>query len=112
MDQTQLLAEVSEAIADVYREHYVLEGAAVKSYLVDDLLMCVLEDVGTAEEQAAVDRDELLAQRQNFQRRHEPEFCAAVERLTGRRVRTFLSANHVADRIAAEVFFLEPVHGT
>jgi hypothetical protein len=28
-------------------------------------------------------------------------------RLTGRRVKTFLSANHVGDRIAAEVFFLE-----
>ncbi len=112
MDQTQLLAEVSEAIADVYREHYVLEGAAVKSYLVDDLLVCVLEEVGTAEEQAALDRDELLERRQSFQRRHEPAFCDAVERLTGRRVKTFLSANHVADRIAAEVFFLKPAAGT
>ncbi len=108
MEQAQVLDDVSEAIADVYREHYVLESTAVKSYLVDDLLVCVLEDVGTTEEQAAIDRDSVLERRRSFQRRHEPTFCEAVERLTGRRVKSFLSANHVADRIAAEVFFLEP----
>jgi uncharacterized protein YbcI len=113
MDQTaRVLDDVSDAIADVYREHYVLERTVVKSYLVDDLLVCVLEEVGTAEEQATMDRDEILERRQSFQRRHEPAFCEAVERLTGRSVKTFLSANHVADRIAAEVFFLEPAAGT
>ena len=40
----------------------------------------------------------------------EDDFCAAVERLTGRRVIAFLGASHLEPDVAAEIFVLdEPV---
>lgn len=105
---TDVLADVSEAIAALYRASYDLAASKVYSHLAEDVLICVLEDLGTvAERTEAATVEGILDQRRAFQRDHEADFCAAVERLTGRRVRTFLSANHVSDGIAAEVFFLE-----
>jgi hypothetical protein len=100
-----MLDEVSHAIADVYRGHFDIERTGVSSYMIDDVLICVLENVGDISEQTA---DRSLGQRRAFQHDHEDEFSEAVERLSGRHVRTFLSANHVAQGIAAEVFFLSP----
>jgi hypothetical protein len=107
MEPGAVLEDVSEAIAAIYGDHYAIDRTSVTTYLVDDLLVCVLEDVVPTDAEEGTQIDAVLDQRRSFQRRHEPEFCAAVERVTGRRVRTFLSANHVGDRIAAEVFFLE-----
>jgi uncharacterized protein YbcI len=106
MDPGPVLDDVSEAIADIYGDHYAVDRTSVTTYLMDDLLVCVLEDVVPTDAEQRAHVDAVLDQRRSFQRRHEPEFCAAVERITGRRVKTFLSANHVGDRIAAEVFFL------
>jgi hypothetical protein len=36
------------------------------------------------------------------------EFITIVEQNTGRKVRAFMSQNHVSPDIAAELFFLEP----
>jgi hypothetical protein len=41
----------------------------------------------------------------------EDELVAAVERLTGRTVRTFLSGSSTAGESSVEVFVLEPDHG-
>ena len=37
----------------------------------------------------------------------EADFCAAVERLTGRKVLAFISGNHIDPDIAAELFILD-----
>ena len=105
----QVLDDVSEAIAAIYGNHFDVQYTAVKTYLTENLLVCVLEDLGSDEDRQSLDGDLVVRRRQDFQRRHELEFRDAVKRLTGRRVKTFLSANHVGDGVAAEVFFLEPV---
>ncbi len=110
-----VLDDVSEAIAAIYGASYDLTQTKVSSYITEDVLLCVLEDIGTVAKQtepAIADRvldvpDRVLDERRAFQRDHQTDFCVAVERLVGRRVRTFLSANHVGHGIAAEVFFLE-----
>ncbi len=38
----------------------------------------------------------------------QDEFTKEIERLTGRRVTAFLSANQTTPGVAAELFFLEP----
>ncbi len=106
--RTELLEDVSKAIAGVYEGSYDLARTGVVSYMTDDILICVLEQLGTIDEQADASIDRVSDERRRFQQTHEAEFSAAVEGLTGRRVRTFLSANHVAQGIAAEIFFLEP----
>ena len=110
-----VLDDVSEAIAAIYGAGYDLTRTKVSSYMADDVLFCVLEDIGTVARQTEpviADRvldmaDRVLDDRRAFQRDHQTDFCVAVERLVGRRVRTFLSANHVGHGVAAEVFFLE-----
>ena len=47
-----------------------------------------------------------------FQTDSEDEFTAAIERLTGRRVVAFMSANQTSPGIACELFFLEPATDT
>jgi RNA polymerase sigma-70 factor (ECF subfamily) len=102
------LDDVSQAIIEIYRPTHDLTRTGVSTHMAKDILICVLEDVGALAEQAEVGADRVLDQRRRFQREHEVDFCAAVEELTGRRVRTFLSANHVTQGVAAEVFFLMP----
>jgi uncharacterized protein YbcI len=103
-----LLDDVSQAIIEIYRPAHDVTRTGVSSHMAKDILICVLEDVGSEAEQAEAGADRVLDGRRRFQREHEADFCAAVEEVTGRRVRTFLSANHVTQGIAAEVFFLVP----
>jgi uncharacterized protein YbcI len=68
------------------------------------------EDLLSPEEIDAVDRggdEHVLTGRVAFQREHQTGFIAMVERLTGRRVATFLSANQTRRGVAAEVFILD-----
>jgi hypothetical protein len=47
--------------------------------------------------------------RREFQRVMEDELVAMVEAETGRKVRAFMSDNHVSPDVAVEVFLLEPL---
>lgn len=106
-----LLEAVSEAVLVIYGEHYGRVPTRVNSYLNDNVLVCVLEeDVLLPEEKARVWRgleEAVLEQRASFQREHQADFTLAVERLTGRRVKAFLSANQTKPGAAAELFILE-----
>lgn len=57
--------------------------------------------------------DFVLEMRHAFQETMREDLTAVVERLTGRKVVAFLSANHIEPDVAAEVFVLdEPVAET
>jgi uncharacterized protein YbcI len=71
----------------------------------------VLENGATRAEANLVTagRDDLVRlQRDALQRAMEPALVEAVERLTGRRVRSFLSGMSTLGEDAVEVFVLEP----
>ncbi|HEX8648696.1 MAG TPA: hypothetical protein VF715_17505 [Thermoleophilaceae bacterium] len=51
--------------------------------------------------------DDVIDGRVAFQKQTEDEFTAAIERLTGRPVTAFLSANQTTPGVACELFFLE-----
>lgn len=53
------------------------------------------------------ERSAVIDGRVAFQKGAEDDFTAAIERLTGRRVTAFLSANQTAPGVACELFFLE-----
>ncbi|MBA2516116.1 MAG: DUF2294 family protein [Solirubrobacterales bacterium] len=105
-----VLETVSAALLAIYGDHYGRAPKQAKTYLNDNVLVCVLqEDLLTAHEIGAVrrgDDDDVLTGRIAFQREHEARFVAAVERLTGRRVEAFLSANQTRPGVAAELFIL------
>jgi uncharacterized protein YbcI len=75
-----------------------------------DLVVCVLEDSATRAEQnlVAAGRAELVRlQRDALQRAMGPQLIAAVERLTGRRVRCFMSGTDEPGASSVEAFVLE-----
>jgi uncharacterized protein YbcI len=54
--------------------------------------------------------DEVMGLRKSIQEAMERDFVDAIERLTGRQVRAFMSSNHADPDIAAELFVLaQPV---
>ena len=86
--------------------------ASASTYINDNVVVCILEDVLTSPEQelvAAGSGSAVIDGRVAFQADREDDFSAAIERLTLRRVVAFMSANQTAPDIACEIFFLAPV---
>jgi uncharacterized protein YbcI len=83
-----------------------------RAFVHQDMVVCLLEDGATKAERnlVAAGRDELVRlSRDAIQRAMEPQLVAAVERLTGRQVRTFLSGTSTFGESSVEVFVLEPL---
>jgi uncharacterized protein YbcI len=99
--------EIGKLIAD-----FTGRGATrSRAFLDQDVVVCLLENGATRAEVnlVAAGRHELVRlQRDALQRAIEPELVAAVERLTGRTVRTFLSGSSTRGEDSVEVFVLEP----
>jgi uncharacterized protein YbcI len=110
LDGDRLTSAISAAIVELYREFYGHDRATATTYINDNIVVCVLEDILTTGESALVSqgaRREVIDARVAFQEGAEDEFTAAIEHLTGRRVVAFLSANQTHPGIASELFFLE-----
>ena len=110
-----LLAEITNRIVSLMRKHYGRGPLKAKTYVLDDLIVCVLKDGVTAMEQTLLDAGEpgrVVELRQDFQRLLETRYRDLVEDLTGRRVLAFLSQAHVAPEISVEMFLMDgPVPG-
>jgi uncharacterized protein YbcI len=109
-----LRSAISQAIVRIHAEHYGKGATQAKTYVWDNLLVTVLRDVLTTAERTlvGVDRaDTVRDVRTTFQFTMEQTFRSAVERLTGRRVHSFMSQVDPANGLGVEVFVLEPVDG-
>jgi uncharacterized protein YbcI len=105
---------ISQAIVQIHAEHYGKGATQAKTYAWDNLVVCVLRDVLTTAERTLVDVDRaetVRDVRSTFQSTMEDTFRSAVERLTGRRVHSFLSQVDPRRGVGVEVFLLEPVDG-
>lgn len=102
-----LANEIGKLIAD-----FTGRGATrSRAYVQQDLVVCVLEDGATKAEKnlVAAGKAELVRhQRDALQRAMGPQLIAAVERLTHRTVRTFLSGSDEDGGSSIEAFILEP----
>ncbi|HET8673324.1 MAG TPA: DUF2294 domain-containing protein [Thermoleophilaceae bacterium] len=106
-----LLAAISNTIVGLYKRYYGKGPTKARSYVVDDMLVCVLRDGLTRAELtlAANGRAEAVArQRREFQEAVRTEFIGAIEELTGRRVVAFMSTVHLDPDLEVEIFMLEP----
>lgn len=107
---TELTEAVSEAMVGLYAAFYNHERTTATTYINENVVVCVLEDILSAGEIDQItlgERSAVIDGRVAFQKGAEDDFTAAIERLTGRRVTAFLSANQTAPGIACELFFLE-----
>jgi uncharacterized protein YbcI len=102
-----LANELGKLIAD-----FTGRGATRSRAFIDqDLVVCLFEDGATRPERnlVAAGRSELVRlQRDALQRAMGPQLIAAVERLTGRSVRTLLSGTDEDGGSSIDAFVLEP----
>ena len=105
---------ISQAIVQLHAEHYGKGATQAKTYLWDNLVVTVLRDVLTVAERTLVEidrADTVREVRTTFQFSLESTFREAVERLTGRRVHSFMSQVDPERGLGIEVFLLEPLDG-
>ena len=105
-----LLAEVTNAIVQLHSSHYGKGPTRSKSYLLDDVLVCVMRDVFTTVERTLVEAGEHAKVRETrlaFQDAMKERFTEAVEQVVGRRVLGVASQVLVDEDVAIEVFLLE-----
>jgi uncharacterized protein YbcI len=82
-----------------------------RTYINDDLVVCVLRDGMTQAEKTLVaegNRQTVRQVRSNLQSSFQPEAVAMVERTMERKVISFMSSDDVDNDVAAELFVLEP----
>lgn len=107
----ELTRAISAAMVTLYGEVYGHDRTTARTYINDNVVVCILEDILSSSEQqlvAAGGAGEVIDSRMAFQADSEDRFSAAVERLTLRRVVAFMSGNQTSPGIACELFFLAP----
>ena len=101
---------ISASMVELYAVHYGHDRTTGTTYINDNIVVCVLEDILSTDESSLVDAGdgrEVIDGRVAFQEGMEDEFTAEIERLTARRVTAFMSANQTSPGVACELFFLE-----
>jgi uncharacterized protein YbcI len=102
-------ATISREIVRLQAEYYGKGPTKAKTYIVEDLVVCVLEETFTRAEKTLVDHGEREAVQQirrRFQQRMADDFTGIVEQATGRRVRAFLSETNLEQDVSVETFLL------
>jgi uncharacterized protein YbcI len=106
----ELLSAISNEIVRIMREHYGKGPMKAKTYVLDDLVVCVLRDGMIPVERTMMDRGEeerVVEMRRDFQRMMGRQYMQAIEDLTDRKVIAFLSQTHVDPDITMEVFLMD-----
>jgi uncharacterized protein YbcI len=83
-----------------------------RAFVHDDMVVCLLEEgmtKGEAKLLAAGEEATVNEMRATFQRVMEGDLVEVVERLTGRSVRSFMSANNARTDSSVEIFVMEPI---
>jgi uncharacterized protein YbcI len=105
-------AELSNAMVGLYKELFGRGPTKASTiYATPDVLICTLEQSLTPAEQKLAELGEHKAVRDTrmlFQHASDEEFVRAVEAITGRTVRAFVSGIDTEHDVAAEVFYLQP----
>jgi uncharacterized protein YbcI len=106
------LADVSNAMVRLYKDLFGRGPTKARTtYATPDLIVSTLERSLTRPEQHMADvgdHERLRDLRSYFQHQHAAEFIDAVESITGRKVRGFVSGIDAKRDISAELFYLEP----
>src|SRR5882757_5592946 len=106
----ELLSAISTSIVSILRESYGRGPTKAKTYLLDDLVVCVLRNGFTALEETMVAegrKGEVVEMRHEFQQMMGTRYKERIEELTGRKVVAFLSQAHIEPDITLEVFMLD-----
>jgi uncharacterized protein YbcI len=110
--RTPVPLQLSNEMVRLYKELFGRGPTGARTdFAGPDCVVCTLEQSLTPAERAMVELGELQRLRDVrlfFQHARENDFREAVERITGRRVRAFVSGMDVSEDVASEIFYLEP----
>jgi uncharacterized protein YbcI len=106
-------AAISNELVRMYKRQFGRGPTSTRTLFAGpDTIVVVLEDTLTPAERNLValgEHQRLRDMRTFFQYAAVREFCEPIERLTGRKVRAFLSSiDTVADGLSVETFLLHP----
>jgi uncharacterized protein YbcI len=104
-------ASISNALVQLHRRAYGKGPTKAKTYLLDDVVLCILEGGALRIEETLRDHGEeemVHTVRRTFQAALNDEFRGIIEEATGRPVRAFMSQFDPEHNIGAEIFFLQP----
>lgn len=110
-----MAAAISNAIVGIHSRHYGKGPTKAKTYIIDDTVVCVMQDVFTTVEHTLIDNDQgstVRDMRLTFQYALRDEFEGEIERITGRKPRCFMSQIDWKADMAVELFILEDGNGT
>ena len=105
----EMRATISREIVRLQAEYYGKGPTRAKTYIVDDLVVVVLEESFTRAEKTLAERGEREAIqhiRRRFQQQMAESFTSVVEQATGRKVRVFLSETDIEQDVSVETFLL------
>jgi uncharacterized protein YbcI len=103
-------AAISNLVVKLVSEYTGRGPTKARTYLNDDVITVVLQEMLTKAEQSLVrdgQSELVLRTRLAFQQTMRDDFVQGVEGITGAKVRAFLSSNHMDPDIAVETFILE-----
>ena len=102
---------ISDGLVALLKEFYGRGPEKAKTYVTDDLVVCLLRGGFTAVEQTLLEGghgEDVIRQRMAFQDVMRERFEQVVEDATGRRVVGFMSGNQQDPDMICEVFVLGP----
>ena len=105
----EMRATISREMVRLQAEYYGKGPTRAKTYMVDDLVVVVLEETFTRAEKTLAERGEREAIqhiRRRFQQQMAEAFTSLVEQATGRKVRVFLSETDIDSDVSVETFLL------
>jgi uncharacterized protein YbcI len=105
----EMRATISNEIVRLQAEYYGKGPTRAKTYIVEDLVIVVLEESFTRAEKTLAERGERDAIehiRRRFQQQMAEDFTSVVEQATGRKVRVFLSETNIDHDVSVETFLL------
>ena len=105
----EMRATISREIVRLQAEYYGKGPTRAKTYIVEDLVVVVLEESFTRAEKTLAERGEKDAIehiRRRFQQQMADDFTSVVEQATGRKVRVFLSETNIDQDVSVETFLL------
>ena len=102
---------ISEGLVALLKEFYGVGPTQAKTYIHDDLVVCLLRGGFTRVERTLLEGGRTAAvieQRMAFQEVMRSRFTSVIEEATGREVVGFMSGNQQDPDMICEVFVLAP----
>ena len=103
-------SQVSREIVQLHARLYGRGPTKAKTYVHDDYILCLLEDVFTPAERTLVkagNTAQVEASRRAFQEAVRDEFVSVVEAAAGRKVRALISQINYEPELSTELFLME-----